>query len=207
MQLFARLYNSRGLAHDFTTMSTIGDLKEWIFQSEGIRPDELIVTFMDRPLQPDYYTLKQCGLNKHDTVRVLPPKPFLPTELSEFLAHSDSASASTTFSVVLPHFFYLPVNIEDVDCPFWPPRVLSARKKALQKFCALFKGHRVSDIHWYLRSTSPSSRAVWTPETDHHWPLTFRVVTRYIAKIQYVQIDGLRGQIPLDVAGVICGFL
>ena len=190
----------------FDESTPVGELREEIFQATGIELEELVATVNDRLLQPDHYTLKRFGLCTGDTVYVHPPRRFLPTQLED-IQRADSGDGTTCMNVTIPHFFYLPIDTDAQDCQFMPAEALLARRKALRRLCSLFKDHRLSDIHWYLRSSSPSSRTVWTPETDHHWPHTFRVITRYIAKIRCTKENGICGEIPHDVAGVICGFL
>ena len=60
------------------------------------------------------------------------------------------------------------------------------------------------EFHWVARCMSPGTGAIWTPETDRHWPFLFRKILRYITKIPVALGSAT---LPHDVAAAIASFI
>ena len=79
-----------------------------------------------------------------------------------------------------------------------------------QKEIAKKLGGYSSDLElfqWKLRSRSPNTAMVWSPETDKNWPFLLRKIIRYLTKIQVPQGSGQVVSFPHPLVVQVASFL
>ena len=195
MQMFIKTLTGKTITIDTHTNCLIGDLKREIETREGIPAGQQRLMATGKELESGR-TLADYSIRSSHSVHLIPQF----RSCNGFLPSTGTAQWNPAHTV---HKGFLRAGLM-----LWKTSEATdgCWECTEQRIAELCKGVSFTDAHWVLRCISPSN-ILWSPETDKMWPMTFRKIIRYLARIEVSQGSGQIVSLPQEIAFLIGTYL